>query len=389
MKRRTVIAIALVLLGAGFVIVLFWTRQSSATRQAVVEASQALRTGSSDQAARGAHALQQLGPRAVPILTRQLAQEESFLQGLRKRIAPALPGSWRTRLHSVFPPRDPFMEKLDAVRALAALGSAAASAVPALERALHAPELTISWTAATALGQIGPAGLPPLVRCLQDTNAVLRQTGCYGLGVMGTNAAPAGTNLIVTLGDPDSPVRLAGQDALFRIGEPAMELLARATLVADVNVRTGALQVLHHHAARAEPAIPTLVLACADTNADIRRFAAQALGLIWPYDPLAVNALTRLLDDPEEPVRLEAARTLGQSGPRAEPALARLTAMLREPSPAVRESAARAFLRMGALARPAVPELEKLRADESEAVRTAASNSIVAILASPEPRRTR
>jgi hypothetical protein len=84
------------------------------------------------------------------------------------------------------------------------------------------------------------------------------------------------------------------------------------------------------------PAVPALLDALRSTNPGVRRKAVEVLGRMGEEAAPAVPALTALLDDSDMTVRKAAARTLGQIGPAAKdavPALMRTLFQQPPPSP--------------------------------------------------------
>ncbi len=80
------------------------------------------------------------------------------------------------------------------------------------------------------------------------------------------------------------------------------------------------------------PAVPALMDALRSTNPSVRRKAVEVLGRMGEDASPAVPALTALLDDPDFGVRKAAARTLGQIGPAAKDAVpALMRALFQQP----------------------------------------------------------
>ncbi|MFP4056175.1 MAG: HEAT repeat domain-containing protein [Candidatus Brocadiia bacterium] len=124
--------------------------------------------------------------------------------------------------------------RTEAARELAALGPAAAEAVPALLEALAKPWPGAEFEAAAkhALRAMGEAGVRRLVAALDDPSAQIRYQAARALGLLGPPAADAVEPLIDTLEDDQDPgVRAAAAGALGAIGPaaaPALPALRRA-----------------------------------------------------------------------------------------------------------------------------------------------------------------
>jgi HEAT repeat protein len=380
-RRRIVFAVSTlaVLLGFGWLLII--SRQDSADSARIKDAARALFTGNPQTSQAGQKTIEEFGSRATAVLARQASRKEGLLMRLRRKVSPLVPQSWRARISRLLPARDPFVEKVGALRALGLLGTNAVTAVPAMEVALTEPQSPVAWEAAVALAKTGEEGIPPLIRSIQSSNSSARLAAVYGLSLAGTNAAPAVTNLVGLLSDSNLALRVAVQDSLLRIGAPAVEPLARAALALDEHTRTGAVHVLHVALCDTRAAMQTFIRASRSDDPVIRGFAAHALGQVRPWETNAVLVLVELLDDPVALVRLAATRSLYASGLRAAPAVPRLAAQLRDESSVLREATLETLARLGAHARPALPELESCLGDPSESVRRAATNAVASVRA--------
>jgi hypothetical protein len=79
------------------------------------------------------------------------------------------------------------------------------------------------------------------------------------------------------------------------------------------------------------PAVPPLIDALSSVDPNVRKKAIEVLGRMGEDAAPAVPALTALLDDPDPAVRKAAARTLGQIGPDAKEAVPALMRNLFQP----------------------------------------------------------
>ncbi len=111
----------------------------------------------------------------------------------------------------------------EALTGLAAKGTAAAPAVPALADVVRGGEEGDAERAAVLLGGIGEPALPALRELLGNEAAEVRRRAARGLGEMGTLARPAVEELSRAAEDGDDGVRAAARSALERIGgEPGV-----------------------------------------------------------------------------------------------------------------------------------------------------------------------
>lgn len=147
--------------------------------------------------------------------------------------------------------------------------------------------------------------------------------------------------LVAMLAAPEAVSRFAAQDALLRIGRPAV-----AGVVACLEAGRGpALEPAMKVAAGLGDAValgPALRLA-GHGSAGIRARAAEVLGAVG--GDAAAGRLTTLLDDPEDEVVVAAARALGRLS--HWPAAGRLTSLLHHPAWPVRQHAGLALRSLG------------------------------------------
>lgn len=147
--------------------------------------------------------------------------------------------------------------------------------------------------------------------------------------------------LVAMLAAPEAVSRFAAQDALLRIGRPAV-----AAVVACLDAGGGpALEPAMKVAAGLGDAAalgPALGLA-GHASAGIRALASEVLGAVG--GDAAAGRLTALLDDPEDEVVLAAARALGRLS--HWPAAGRLTSLLHHPAWPVRQHAGLALRSLG------------------------------------------
>ena len=209
------------------------------------------------------------------------------------------------------------------------------------------------WTrrlhGARLISQLG--GPDPVVQTLlRDGNPAVRTQAVEWAARRATPALIG--DIVALLATPDQHSRFAVQDALLRIGSPAIEPLVR--YLAE---HTGAAARTGLELARSMPDsrfLPCAVDGLSSEFSDVRASAAGLLGLIGGSD--GAVRLVDLLADEDADVRAEAARSLGRM--RHWPASSRLALALEDTSWDVRYAAAVALRGMGA---PGLLQLRRLR----------------------------
>ncbi len=367
--------------------------------------------------------LQQLGPGAVPALTRALWDDNPRIRavaawsftGLGIHGRPAAP-SLKHLLHDeIVLCRSFALRALNTVRAheaasaiLEALAdrdelvrSAALHALGGLEvdPARYLPTLSEWLTgkdhpsrvlALEHLRSLGPAAadaVPALRDLLRDDNAAIRSAATKALAAMGSTARPALPALLTRLKERTRPSeQLETARALWLIGRspevgPFLEKhlpdlrgqsrLAAADLLWCVNRSPRALDAL---TAELGP----------DSTAGHLQTLFQVRDVVPP--PVKVlPAVRSLLKDPNADVRNLACQVLGQMGKEASPAVADLTATLKDKEPFVRGVAATALWDV-AKKKEGLDELVRLLNDDNPTLRRWAATTLG--LRGPEARET-
>jgi HEAT repeat protein len=117
-----------------------------------------------------------------------------------------------------------------------------------------------------------------LTKTLDDPHdAQLRRAAAVQLGELGSAAATAVPALIAALGDSDARVAKAAADALVRIGGPSVSLLADAAASGEKPVRLLALGALFQLGPVASASKAQLEQAAQDSDAEIQAAVAAAL----------------------------------------------------------------------------------------------------------------
>ena len=202
-----------------------------------------------------------------------------------------------------------------AARALEAMGSASQDAIIPLADALHFDEDSVAQAVGDALIKIGPASVPRLAKETTDTNFIVRRRSAQILGRFGPQARDASSALVRLVEDPQFDVSAAAQDALIKIGDPAIPSIVSEMRSADATTRRSFIRLLGKLGPSAAP--PLIRSLKKDENAYVRAGAAEALGGLKNAADTAVPALTDALKDLDDDVRVAAANALGQFGPAA------------------------------------------------------------------------
>lgn len=238
-------------------------------------------------------------------------------------------------------------DRVEAARALLAMGWRARPAAAALARALTDTEPAVRRAAAETLGKIGPTAIPALVRSLRS-DAIWSE----GLAAKALVAASNAGNL---------------PHAVLDVAEGA------------AMVRDDALAVLKRIGPRAAPAA-TKLLASADRH--VRWWAIDVLLLYGPEAKVAVPELIRIATEQDQWFRAKAARTLAAIGPAAKDAAPALLALLKHPWPDARIAAAEALAAVGARSEKTLTALKAAAGHQDENVAAAAKAALVSLGAS-------
>ncbi|MEM9906226.1 MAG: HEAT repeat domain-containing protein [Cyanobacteria bacterium P01_D01_bin.44] len=265
-------------------------------------------------------ALIEMGPEAkaaIPVLESELNAADSSLRAQIPQALATIGGAdTLSILLGALRHRDP-MVKSAAVTALGSLEAEAYPAVPALRRALRAPQLAPK--AAQALGQIGPgaqAAVPNLIARLSGA-ANIRFAAVEALGDIGPAARTATPALVDLLGDSTT-----GQ--------------AAGRALADIGAAT----------------VPDLLEALKSRNATVQHNAVKALGLLGPDAAEAAPLLARLMPSSDQALQADVFKALANMGKPAVPVL--ITAL---DDPSLRGIAAISLGNIGPDAEAAVPAL--------------------------------
>jgi HEAT repeat protein len=178
------------------------------------------------------------------------------------------------------------------------------------------------------------------------------------------------------LDSPHQGLRLEAFDVVYRIGPPAIGLLADMLRHDLASNRRQAADLLIDLAPDTESIQPALRDALKDADELVAGDAARALGALGEKAAPSVASLVEALSHNDEHVRLYAAEALGSIGPRAVAATDDLAQLLRDPVPGVRWAACEGLASIGPPAASAVPRLIRALNDEVLYVRICSAGAL-------------
>jgi HEAT repeat protein len=210
---------------------------------------------------------------------------------------------------------DPLVQRR-AAQALAVLGPAAASAVPALIEALSARRWTMREAAAQALGRVGGSSAALraalVTSALHDRTALVREASTLALGQLGEALAARG-DLLAGLRHPFARVRCRALRALALPGHFCPDLLSVFTTAladGDFKVRRTAAEQLGPLGALALPALPALLRRQHDREARVGAVASAALAQLGKELPPPLQPWLRYFSEPGQPASVGLQRAL-------------------------------------------------------------------------------
>jgi len=149
-------------------------------------------------------------------------------------------------------------------------------------------------------------------------NFLVRRRAAETLARIGPAAAPAVPELIDALSDDQYAVHKAAENALTRIGAPAVSALTRGLSTRNEQLRRRIVSILGHLGPSSAPALVQTLRK--DESSFIRLSAIESLGQLQPLPVTVVPALIGALSDLDEGVRGAACDVLGSLGSAAQSA---------------------------------------------------------------------
>lgn len=255
-------------------------------------------------------AVMRLGTNAVPFLIRALQTPDpafgSAATGSRKYLPRQL-WVWVMRLAR---PRAGIDRRWPAAVALAALGPAAAPAVPALGNAIHDRDPRVSAAAIEALRMVGPGGLKVVVEAMRTNDVTLLHHLAAAVGRAGPAAAEWAPQLVEVLFEVSPGGRFPVTHALKGLGGAAVPPLAERLHSDQAEIRELAVRTLRALIADDRAALQEVVRMSGSPDPVVRRGTLRVLGAETLWERGAIAGLTRGLADADVEVRRAALAAL-------------------------------------------------------------------------------
>jgi HEAT repeat protein len=298
--------------------------------------------------------------------------------------------------------------RLGAVKALGETGARSRNAIPALIENLGHTDEELRTEVIETLALIGKEAVAPLAKSLTWPDARLRSGSARALAAIGTAAAEAGPALLAQLQtEKENNVLAAILTALPRVGLPQEQVvppLVKALRNGDKEIQSAALNGLLAIRPAEKVVVPALTVLLMDSQAGIPERAALALGRLGPAARPAVPKLVLLAQKNEA-----ARSALTEIGGPAVPELLRqiekapaaslnrdhwvikllagiggagipeLAKALDSPAASVRVAALGTLNELGEQARDARPQVLKLTTDADPFVRATALSALVSM----------
>lgn len=239
------------------------------------------------------HALTQIGPAAVLQLTGALGSEHSSV-------------------------------RLGAVRVLGNLGFASREAAPRLFDLLADDSESVRFSAGSALGRIGDVAYPQIMKGLSADSAPVRAAAAHAVVWIPANSRPA-IHLAKRLAkETDNETKVAGLNALNRIGFDGERLLAMLLPALDSEeprLRQEALSGILSLRPNSRAAVPHLIERLAAKDPSKRKQAIDLLGRMGYDASVAVPKLITGLGQADEEEKRSIRNALVEMGPASIPSL--------------------------------------------------------------------
>jgi HEAT repeat protein len=255
-------------------------------------------------------------------------------------------------------------------------------AIATLRAALNDPTVAVRTAAATSLGQLGTVAeeaAPDLLKLLSDADENVRCQAAEALALVKGPLEPTLAALSVLLTEASARLRCAAASALGQLGKeaaPAVTALVPLLEDAEESVRTAAAEAISKIGTLPEEALQSLSQGLKSSDNTVRAHTAAALGEIGSAAAEATPALAEALTDENDRVRAKAAKALGQLGEGAAEAVPVLVKALRDPDNWVSALAAEALGEIGDSATHAVPALIRALRHANPRVRANAAGAL-------------
>jgi HEAT repeat protein len=270
------------------------------------------------------------------------------------------------------------LEAILVILALGDIGGPAASAAPALVRALGGENVLIRGAATQALAKIGPGALPALLAGLKDASADARWSSAVVLGTIKAEPRRTVPALTAALRDPDGFVRIKAAQALGAFGPEARSAIPELLAAGDESDDIDAAEAL---AAVVGSSRVELARALAAGQRPATERAARALALV---KPAAVAELRSALGSPSPVTRQAALIGLTMANEAAAPAYAAAAKLLDDPDLDVRVETLVLLRRVPAAAASALPGIGARLRDPEVKIRVAAATTLARVARNAE-----
>jgi HEAT repeat protein len=207
--------------------------------------------------------------------------------------------------------------------------------IPELQKALTAGDPT-RRNALQLLEWIAPEGkeiVPLLIPLLDENDSATRSSSAFVLGLYGSAARPAVPKMMKMIVSDDSRSRLAGSEALGRIGIEAAQIEILWPGVLRIEERGNNYNWFYNYGyAASSPgraAVPTLINALSHPDTRVRRSATYACANLGPVAGSAALPLLKTASDNDGETAMGAIWALGNMGSTAAPATDGLISLFR------------------------------------------------------------
>ena len=257
----------------------------------------------------GLKALEKVGNYAVPILIKELSNEDLIVSGLAASIllgigSPEAISSVKQMLpslilmlkmpeirphlgkvihklgqeivpHLIVLLKDPSSEiRLSVAKIMGDIGQEAREGIPALVHCFKDPKWEVRIEAEKALGKIGEDAVPTLIYQLENSDQDTKILAVKSLGRIGRDASSAIAPLIKALQDSSSGVRWQSSTALRKIGKDVIPDLIQELKNPNLEVCHSVIRTLGQIGSDAEVAVPLLIQLVQNDDESTRRLSS-------------------------------------------------------------------------------------------------------------------